>query len=62
MTQERRCAKEFLDLGVRTHKAFDELADRLEAGGTEDDAIQGLAELTGNCVGCHASYRLDELR
>ena len=54
--------QEFLDLGVRTHKAFDELADRMAAGGTTADAIRGLAGLTGNCVGCHASYRLDELR
>ncbi len=58
----RQLPKEFLDLGVRTHKAFDELGDRMEAGGTKEDAIQGLARLTGNCVGCHASYRLDELR
>lgn len=54
--------KEFLELGVRTHKAFDELAGLIKAGGTKDDAIEGLAGLTGNCVGCHASYRLDELR
>ena len=52
--------KNFLDLGMRTHQAFDALDDRLEAGGSKDDAIQGLAGLTGNCVGCHASYRLDE--
>jgi hypothetical protein len=52
--------KSFLDLGMRTHQSFDALADRLEAGGSKDDAIQGLAGLTGNCVGCHASYRLDE--
>ena len=55
----RQLPKEFLDLGVRTHTAFDVLGERMEAGGTKEDAIQGLAGLTGNCVGCHASYRLE---
>jgi hypothetical protein len=59
---QKQLAKNFLDLGMRTHKAFDELADRLEAGGSKEDAIQALAGITGNCVGCHASYRLDERR
>ena len=54
--------KNFIDLGMRTHQAFDELAESMNAGGTREDAIRGLAGLTGNCVGCHASYRLDEAR
>jgi hypothetical protein len=52
----------FVNLGMRTHQGFDELAERMDAGGTKEDAIRGLAALTGNCVGCHASYRLDEAR
>jgi hypothetical protein len=52
----------FRELGLQTHRAFDELADRIRAGGTRDDAIRGLAAVTGNCVACHALYRLDEAR
>jgi hypothetical protein len=52
----------FRELGLQTHRAFDELADRLKAGGTREDAIRGLAGVTGNCVACHALYRLDEAR
>ena len=52
----------FRELGLQTHRAFDDLADRIRAGGTRDDAIRGLAAVTGNCVACHAVYRLDEAR
>jgi hypothetical protein len=52
----------FRELGLQTHRAFDELADRIKAGGTGEDAIRGLAGVTGNCVACHAVYRLDEAR
>lgn len=52
----------FRELGMQTHRAFDALADRIKAGGTREDAIHGLAALTGNCVACHAVYRLDEAR
>jgi cytochrome c556 len=52
----------FRELGLQTHRAFDDLADRIRAGGTRDDAIRGLAGVTGNCVACHALYRLDEAR
>ena len=52
----------FRELGLQTHRAFDELADRIKAGGTREDAIRGLAGVTGNCVACHAVYRLDEAR
>lgn len=55
-----RLPEEFLKLGMSTHKAFDQLADRLEAGGTIDGALEDLAKVTGNCVACHATYRLDE--
>jgi hypothetical protein len=49
--------------GLGGRRGFDRLpAERMDAGGTKEDAIQGLAGLTGNCVGCHATYRLDEAR
>jgi cytochrome c556 len=47
---------------MQTHRGFDELADRIKAGGTREDAIRALAGVTGNCVACHAVYRLDEAR
>ena len=40
----------------------DALADRMKARASRADVIKGLAELTGNRVACHASYRLDEKR
>jgi mono/diheme cytochrome c family protein len=58
----RQLLPAFRELGLQTHRAFDDLADRIKAGGTRDDAIRGLAGVTGNCVACHALYRLDEAR
>ena len=50
------------ELGMQTHRGFDALADRVKAGGTRDDALRGLAQITNHCVGCHAMYRLDDGR
>jgi hypothetical protein len=58
----RQLLPAFRDLGLQTHRAFDDLADRIKAGGTRDDAIRGLVGVTGNCVACYALYRLDEAR
>lgn len=52
----------FLELGMQTHRGFDILADQMKAGGNQTDILRGLARLTGNCVACHATYRLDEAR
>lgn len=52
----------FRELGMQTHRGFDVLADRVKAGGTKDDALRGLAQITNNCVACHAIYRLDDAR
>jgi mono/diheme cytochrome c family protein len=59
---EKLLPEPFLSLGIQTHKSFDALADRMKTGETEGDAIKGLAALTGNCVACHATYRIDERR
>ena len=59
---EKLLPQQFLELGMQTHKGFDQLADRIKAGGTREDVLTGLARLTGNCVACHATYRLDETR
>src|SRR5574337_146033 len=54
--------QQFLELGMQTHMGFDKLADQMKAGGSHTDILRGLAKLTGNCVACHATYRLDEVR
>jgi len=54
--------QQFLDLAMHTHMGFDKLADQIKAGSNRDDTLRGLATLTGNCMACHAMYRLDEAR
>ena len=54
--------QQFLELAMQTHRGFDKLAGQIKAGGSRDDTLRGLATLTGNCVACHAVYRLDEVR
>lgn len=53
--------KQFLELGIQTHMGFDTIADQIKAGGSHAEILRGLAKLTGNCVACHATYRLDEV-
>ncbi|MBZ0169023.1 hypothetical protein MELA_00893 [Candidatus Methylomirabilis lanthanidiphila] len=57
-----RLPQQFLEWAMRTHRGFDMLADRIHAGSSQTDIIRELATLTGNCVACHAIYRLDEAR
>jgi cytochrome c556 len=54
--------QQFLGLAMQTHMGFDKLADQIKAGSSRDDTLRGLATLTGNCMACHAMYRLDEAR
>src|SRR5574337_986282 len=55
-----RLPRQFLDLAMHTHHGFDGLADQIKSGGSKSDIVRGLANLTGNCVACHAVYRLAE--
>lgn len=57
-----RLPQQFLELAMHTHRGFDMLANQIQAGGSQADILRGLATLTGNCVACHAVYRLDEAR
>lgn len=52
----------FVQLGTQTHRAFDALADQLRGGASGEEVVKSIAALTGNCVACHATYRLDEAR
>jgi hypothetical protein len=49
----------FKKLGFGTHRSFDQLALDAEQLGDPQHAMEQLAELMGNCVACHATYRID---
>lgn len=59
---KERLPRQFLEWAMHTHHGFDGLADRIKSGGSQADIIRELAKLTGNCVACHAVYRLDDAR
>lgn len=59
---EKKLPPEFVQLGMRTHKRFDALADAIKTGTTGDAVLKRLAAITASCVTCHATYRLDETR
>ncbi len=48
----------FKKLGFDTHSRFDTLALDARQLGDADHARRQLAELMGNCVACHAAYRI----
>lgn len=50
--------QQFLELGMATHKQFDELADLAARRAPADQVVRSLADVTTNCVACHAMYRL----
>jgi hypothetical protein len=52
----------FMKLGFATHSAFDELAIHAEQFGDHDQLNRQLGEIMGQCVACHATYRLPEPR
>ncbi len=54
----RTLPREFLELGVGTHQAFDALAADAQRGLTQDSVIARLATITYRCVACHTTYRL----
>jgi cytochrome c556 len=56
---EKLLPQEFLQLGISTHQQFDDLAGAIATGIPRDSVVGRLARLTGNCVSCHASYRLE---
>jgi hypothetical protein len=48
---------DFVQLGMRTHAAFDILAADV-AKGNHVAMLKRLAVIMGNCVGCHEQWRL----
>jgi cytochrome c556 len=59
---EKTLPPHFFQLGMRTHKRFDALADAIKAGAARDTVMRRLAVITASCVTCHEIYRLDESR
>lgn len=49
----------FKELGLSTHRAFDQLALDAEQMGDLAQTQGQLASLLNNCVGCHAAFRID---
>jgi hypothetical protein len=49
----------FVQLDSKTHRRFDELAN---ASVRTDKTLVGLAMITGYCVSCHDTYRLEDTR
>jgi hypothetical protein len=56
----RALPESFRKLGMRTHLSFEALADQMLEGKSAEVALKGLAEITGSCIGCHATYRIGE--
>jgi cytochrome c556 len=58
-TVEERFPASFHALELSMHGDFDRLAKSAEGGAPPAQMIQALSQITGKCVGCHASYRVD---
>jgi len=49
---------EFKQLGLDTHRKFDQLALDAQQLGAPEHTLEQLGVLLRNCIGCHAGYRL----
>ncbi len=56
---ERLLPEAWLSLAMSTHGQFDELAQGASRPRGLDSTTVRLARVTGNCVACHAAYRLE---
>jgi hypothetical protein len=54
----KRLPPPFVQLDTRLHQRFDQMADAAKTGKSQD-LLKRLAALTGYCVACHDSYRLE---
>lgn len=50
---------EFIELGSATHRQFDEFAAALGGGMPVDSVAGRLGRITGACVSCHETWRLE---
>lgn len=50
---------EFVRLGMSTHAGFDSLAAASSGGADGGEILRRAAQLSANCVACHATYKLE---
>ncbi len=48
----------FTSMSFLTHDQFDQLAAKAGHGASRAEILAGLRDIMGNCVSCHAAYRL----
>ncbi|WP_041316464.1 hypothetical protein [Hyphomicrobium nitrativorans] len=48
----------FSMMSFDTHDKFDKLAEKARAGTSRTEVLADLRDILGNCIACHASYRL----
>ncbi len=56
---QQRLPAEFLRLGMSTHAAWDSLAADVSRGLPTGQTLGRLGTIMGNCVACHAQYRIN---
>lgn len=48
----------FAMMSFDTHDKFDRLAEKARRGTSRAEILADLRDIMGNCIGCHAAYRL----
>lgn len=48
----------FTSMSFDTHDKFDKLADRARKGASRTEVLNDMRDIMGNCISCHAAYRL----
>jgi len=48
----------FSMMSFDTHDKFDKLADKAAKGASRSELLTDLRDIMGNCISCHATYRL----
>jgi hypothetical protein len=48
----------FSSMSFDTHDKFDKLADKARRGSSRAELLTDLRDIMGNCISCHAAYRL----
>lgn len=48
----------FTSMSFDTHDKFDKLADKARKGASRSEVLADLRDIMGNCISCHAAYRL----
>ncbi len=48
----------FTSMSFDTHDKFDKLADKAKKGASRSEVLNDLRDIMGNCISCHAAYRL----